>query len=364
MKLKTLIISLSLTFPLVSCIQEEAPNSEADIISCMIPGEILKAEPEIDNTSVTLLVKSDANITQLSPTFGLTPGATISPENGGTYDFTTPKEFTVTSQDRQWSKTYTVSCLVSGVNTEYHFENTRKEPNKARYEIFYDLSPNNEILDWASGNGGYAITNVAKNEKDYPTSQSDDGYIGKCAKLVTRSTGSLGALARMYIAAGNLFIGTFDALNAMTNALKATKFGKPFEHVPTYLSGYYKYKAGEEFSVNGKIVPGRKDQCDIYAIFYETDEKVKTLDGTNALDSPNLISVARITDQKETDEWTHFYLPFVTLSGKTIDPEKLKAGKYNISVVFSSSIRGDYFEGAVGSTLYIDEVNIISKDTE
>ena len=51
--------------------------------------------------------------------------------------------------------------------------------------------------------------------------------------------------------------------------------GRPFDHVPTYLSGYYKYKAGESYKVNGEEVKGKKDQCDIYAIFYETDENVK-----------------------------------------------------------------------------------------
>ena len=102
--------------------------------------------------------------------------------------------------------------------------------------------------------------------------QDDNGYVGKCAKLVTRSTGSFGSGFGMPIAAGNLFIGTFDLLNAIPDARKGTRLGRPFDHVPTYLSGYYKYKAGESYKVNGEEVKGKKDQCDIYAIFYETDE--------------------------------------------------------------------------------------------
>lgn len=54
-----------------------------------------------------------------------------------------------------------------------------------------------------------------------------------------------------------------------------------------------------------------KDQCDIYAIFYETDNNHEMLDGYNALTSPKLISVARIEDPKETDQWTEFNLPFI-----------------------------------------------------
>lgn len=148
-------------------------------------------------------------------------------------------------------------------------------------------------------------------------------------------------------------------LNAIPDARKGTRLGRPFDHVPTYLSGYYKYKAGESYKVNGEEVKGKKDQCDIYAIFYETDENVKYLDGFNGLTSPNLISVARISDQKETDEWTHFYIPFVAKPGKVIDKDKLAKGGYQLSIVFSSSLKGDVFEGAEGSTLWIDEVEII-----
>ena len=82
------------------------------------------------------------------------------------------------------------------------------------------------------------------------------------------------------------------------------------------------------------------------------------MDGTNAFTSDHLISVARINDARETDEWTEFNIPFVTKEGKTIDAQKLKDGKYNVAIVFSSSIRGDLFEGAEGSTLYIDEVEL------
>ena len=85
--------------------------------------------------------------------------------------------------------------------------------------------------------------------------QDDNGYVGKCAKLVTRSTGSFGSGFGMPIAAGNLFIGTFDLLNAIPDARKGTRLGRPFDHVPTYLSGYYKYKAGGISDLDLDAVP-------------------------------------------------------------------------------------------------------------
>ncbi|MEG2514336.1 MAG: PCMD domain-containing protein, partial [Bacteroidaceae bacterium] len=61
----------------------------------------------------------------------------------------------------------------------------------------------------------------------------------------------------------------------------------------------------------------------------------------------------------EPNEWTKFELPFVMKKGKTIDKEKLKNNKYSIAIVFTSSIEGAYFRGAIGSTLYIDEVELV-----
>ena len=359
MKLTRLLTCLFLSIMGMSCIQDEAPNAEADILTCTVPADILRRDPIITNDKITLMVKSNTDLLKQSPEFTLTPGASISPASGTTLDFSEPQYYTVVSEDGQWKKRYEVSYVITGIGTQYSFEKVRHE-GKAGYDVFYETDDNgNTIMDWASGNPGFALTDVNAPRDTFPTLSSDKGYEDNCVRLVTRSTGDFGSRLGMPIAAGNLFMGTFDILSAVTNALKATKFGMPFEYVPTYLTGYYKYKAGPDFSESGKIVPGKKDMFDIYAIFYETTDDVKMLDGTNKFSHPNLISVARIEDAKETDEWTQFYLPFNMRPGKTIDRDKLKAGKYNVAIVFSSSIEGDLFNGAVGSTLYIDEVELI-----
>ena len=362
MKMRNLIVCFLLGLLSVSCIQDEALNAEADILTCKVSGDILKTEPEIDNESVTLTVKSGVDIKHLAPEFTITPGATIVPASGTVADFTIPQQYTVTSEDGKWSKTYVVRCLVSGISTDYHFEHVTMEPKYGRYQIFYDYLANGDSVVWASGNGGFSLTGVAKDPLDFPTMQDENGYKGKCAKLVTRSTGSFGAGFGMPIASGNLFIGTFDLLSAIPDARKATRLGRVFDHVPTSISGYYKYKAGPKYMRDGKEIAGMKDQCDIYAIFFETDENVKYLDGFNGLTSPNLISVARVSGLQETDEWTHFYIPFVAKPGKLIDKEKLANGGYKLAMVFASSLKGDVFEGAEESTLWIDEIEIAHAD--
>lgn len=366
-KVACLILYLLLGITLVSCIRDEALNAEADILTCTVAGDILKRDPIIENNKIVLMVTADADLTHQAPEFTLTPGATISPASGTERDFTVPQSYTVTSEDGNWKKDYLVTYIVAGISSEYHFEHVKEHRSSLlnyTYHIFYENDSEGKwVMDWASGNAGFALTGAGTADPaSFPTSSSTGGKEGNCVKMETKSTGDFGFQLGMPIAAGNLFLGTFSTVDALNNPLKATKLGVPFEYVPTYLKGYYMYKAGEVYKdQDGKVVQDKKDAWDVYALFYETDENTKTLDATNRFDHPNLISIARLDDKdrKETDKWTEFYLPFVTKPGKSVDKDKLKAGKYNVAIVFSSSIEGDYFRGAVGSTLYIDEVELI-----
>lgn len=375
MKLKTWMFVCLLSVLAAACIKDEAPNAEADIVTCTLSGDVLNRDPIIENNKVTLYVKKTTNVGALAPEFTLTPGATITPASGTTLDFTRPQSYIVTSEDRKWQKTYSVEVTTSGItNTRYGFENVRffsDTSGEPKYQIFYETDQyGKEIMTWASGNPGFALTGQIVDYTGYPTYSIEQGMKGKCLGLTTRRTGNLGNIMNMPLAAGNLFIGTFDVINALTNPLTSTRFGEPFYYVPTYLKGYYKYTSGDTFyeldeSASDKLRPvtGRRDICDIYAIFYESTDDVPTLDGTNMLTSPNLVAVARISDAHETEEWTAFYLPFEFIGGRTVDNAKLAEGKYNLAIVFSSSIRGDYFEGAPESTLLIDEVELGYEDT-
>ena len=52
----------------------------------------------------------------------------------------------------------------------------------------------------------------------------------------------------------------------------------------------------------------------------------------------------------------------VALPSIEIDDTKLQNGKYKLGIVLSSSVDGAYFRGAVGSTLYVDELELICKE--
>lgn len=368
MNLRKLILPTILTGTALisSCIKDEAPNAEADIVSCIVPEEILKQDPVVKNNSIELMVKPSVDLSRQAPEFTLTDGATIVPPSGTELDFTHPQEYVVTSESGKWKKTYTVTYKTDEIATRYSFEESlvTAESNND-YVVFVDKDTKGGQIEWASGNPGFRLTGVAKTPDDYPTTQDSNGYVGKCAKLVTRDTGSFGRMAGMPMAAGNLFTGSFNVLTALTDAMASTKMGYPFFHKPTMLTGYYKYSAGKVFMTNGEPAPNKHDMFNIYAMFYETSNEMRTMDGsfkTNGYKSPNLVALARIENPQETNEWTKFELPFIYEQGKVIDTEKLKNGGYKVAIVFSSSVNGDTFDGAPDSTLWIDEVELSYED--
>lgn len=372
MRLNKLFILYSLFGILVtSCIKDEAPNAEADITGISFQDDILAnsyidLNPSYDEVlnayPVRINVKEGTDLTALSPIFELTPGATISPASGSSQDFTNPVRYTVTSEDKSWKRVYAVSVReqkASNIPTTFHFEKVRLI--KGKYQQFYE-ELNDDELTWASGNEGFNFAMGSAATDEYPTVQYADGKVGKCVKLETKLTGSLGEMVKMPIAAGNLFIGSFNMLNAISNPLGATRFGTPFYNKPQRLTGYYKYKAGEQFYENGGYT-SRKDMFNIYAIFYEVTKDVDMLDGTlpnNNYGHPNMVALALVSDPHETDKWEYFDIPFdYERYGKKIDEDKLASGGYKISIIFASSKDGATFEGAPGSTLLIDEVELI-----
>lgn len=369
MKIKSVIAGIMLCLAVTSYIQNEALNVEAAIDGCS-GSDIQQCLIDPNEFTVQLYASRAADPSKININFNLPAGASIVPvqrftEDGiNTYNFKdeNPRLFKVTSEDGAFSATYTIRLWQTEMPFTYDFE-TLSSDNP--YHKFTEDNPSSGTiirrLELASGNPGFELTKMAKAPDGYPTVQVNGGVDGgKCVKLETKDTGSFGSMVKMYIAAGNLFIGSFEVGQALSgNAMKATHFGFPFFYYPLRLEGWYKYKAGPTFSSKGKPVEGRKDECDIYGVLYETDDNVQFLDGSTSLNSPNIVALARnIKELPETDIWKQFNFKFEPQNGKSIDPDKLGKGIYKLAIVFSSSVDGAKFEGAVGSTLYIDKVTI------
>lgn len=353
-----------LSLYLVSCIQEEALNVEAAIDGCK-GSNIQLVSINNEKKEIEIYVPDGTDISQQELIFELPDGATVSTsdkqsnDNPPLYDFSVNnnRKFIVTSEDKSNSAEYNINIYTMELPLLYSFENLVSDDP---YDILY-LSDSSKKLQWASGNPGFKLTGMGNNKKDYPTLQITEGKKGYCVKLETKDTGSFGSGAGMPIASGNLFIGTFDLSNALSKPLEATQFGYPFTKNPTRMTGYYKYKAGPQMTNADKQPIEGKDKFDIYAVMYEAEKSDFFLNGENSLNDNSIVKLARISSEnaKETDEWTSFDIPFEMMNGKSINNEDLKNGKYKLAIVLSSSVRGAYFIGAIGSTLYVDELEII-----
>lgn len=369
---------------LTSCVKEEARNKECDILSAWVEGDELsghfidkgqmrKGDISSAETQILFTVRSLLMLPrQLSVYFDITPGATIEPANGSMQDFTSgPVTYTVTSEDGQWQRQYKVAftelSLPSFRFSFEHVEETEKsELFSYSYHVFYELGSDGQRQDiWASGNRGAALTLPNSDPYGFPTYSAGDGYEGKSVCLQTISTGKLGEAMRKPIAAGNLFLGKFIVEKVLSEPLRSTQFGTPVDRDPVRVTGYYKYQPGARFTdVNMREVAGRTDEGSIYAIFYknkDADGNDYYLYGDDVEDfgklrqNPNVLKVAQVEQLRTTDQWTRFEMFF---EGQEADEVELADKKYSLALVFSSSKTGAQFEGAVGSTLYIDEVEV------
>ncbi len=417
---KICAVGLTAAIGITSCIQEEALNTECDILTCTVPESILESPVVVDNNTVTLRIRPTGDISQLAPEFTVTEGATITPASGTPQDFLNAENhtvyYTVTSQDGEWSKKYPVRVVQKEIPSVYKFNGIHLNPGEGdagnKYSIFVEIDESGEeVMTWASGNPGFEFCGVAVKDaqKDYgypddpltykqhiwkyfPTravyaddvvlkKNAEDGYTyfynpdGTYAKpefirLTTCSTGSFGAIVGMPIAAGNLFQGFFDLGQAIGNARGATKFGEPYHYVPVRLQGRYRYKAGKVFTDKyGRVVPDKKDIFSIYALFFESEPgKVDYIDGyihEKNFQHENLVSIAMVGDERESDEWVTFDVPFEkAVNGRELDRDKLGQGVYKVGIVISSSLDGDVFEGAVGSTLDIADLKLVNENEE
>lgn len=375
-----LVVLLSAGTFLTSCIKDEPLNAECDMEEAFIhtnapldlfynASDTLVRVPYSDNT-VVFSVRRQADLTRLAPRFRLTEGATISPENGSEHDFSQgPVTYRVTSEDGQWHRDYEVrfNHVVKMENTtvNFDFEHFNLEAKENRYYEWHNLLEDGTLgNDWATGNPGFRLSKSSAQPEEYPTVPMQEGYDGYGVQLTTRDTGGFGVMVNMRLAAGNLFLGSFDVTQALKDAMRATAFGVPFDKQPRKFSGYYKYTPGPKFQdKQGKEVAGREDRAAIYAVLYrnhDAEGNAVTLFGDNVKSSDLIVAIADLGPVGPTPEWTAFELTFDYL--QEVDLDLLANRGYNLAVVASSSEEGDKFEGAIGSTLCVDKFSIVCEE--
>lgn len=376
------LLTLAVSVFTTSCFGDEPDYCEADIEMVSIHVD----EPEAffyqltdsmqqvlsTDTAITFTVRSDADVSALAPKLTLTPGATVVPASGSVQDFTNgPVHYIVTSQDGQWQRHYTVSVVPTAVILAdtlcYDFEHFELETAKQRYYTWHNVLPDGTLgNDWATANAGYRLSMSTAQPMDYPTTPIIDGFDGAGVCLKTCDTGPFGKMANKRLAAGNMFLGTFDIGIAMSDHLHATRFGIPFADTPQRFTGYYTYEPGPTVQdFYGNAIDGRTDSASVYAVFYRNHDargNEVVLYGDNILSSDLIVAIANMGYVAPTSQWTPWDVKFEYR--EAIDEQLLANHGYSLAIVFSSSASGGDFIGAIGSRLCVDKVRLICTHEE
>lgn len=204
----------------------------------------------------------------------------------------------------------------------------------------YDNGPWNTSSNsyWSSGNNTFT--------SDLCVRKEENG--NSIAYLKTQT--AVGKLA-----AGNAFTGSFEM--DIWNQSGTVTLGKPFSARPSHFRGRYKYKPETVGDYAGKIPNGSLDQCAIYIILLTKPIAINTAE-QSTLDwktyyKDEIVAYAELqsSDNMTTTEWTPFYLK--------LEYQKTDKKPSYIGVMCSSSKYGDYFQGAKGSELSIDDFELI-----
>lgn len=162
------------------------------------------------------------------------------------------------------------------------------------------------------------------------------------------------SFAVVKFAAGNIFSGKFAKFESFTAYLD---WGVPFTSRPYSLAGWYDYNPGIVDHVDKNKYPdmlGKPDFMHLQVALIADDSA-----GPVVVDSskpgkpdfktdPRVIAHSEIVSDVDTDGYIEFDLPLEYRDNRT---------PAYVIIVASASYRGDYFTGAVGSTLYIDAFN-------
>ena len=159
-------------------------------------------------------------------------------------------------------------------------------------------------------------------------------------------------------AAGNLYTGEF--LGTSLSPIGARlNWGVPFTARPKALKGYYAYSpkiidyAREPY----KDLIGETDQCQLLVILTDMEAPF-TVDTANNIfmdqssDNGNIIAYAKFESPEDTGgKYREFNLELEYWRPDAVP-------KYAI-VIACASYLGNYFAGAVGSTMYVDEFEFV-----
>lgn len=344
----------------VTCIK--STDTESAVLSFSLEDPIMVKPPIIDGTSILLEVANGTTLNDLQnlvPTIEISNRATISMAIGSEMNFSKGAiSFTVTAGDGKTKTEYQVMPIIFGQN-KFGFEDWMVENPTSTLARQYSRPL---FGGWSTCNSPLVLMMLLGQQVDrMSVTQTAEAYSGNSAARIETLGTKGGSSLYPKIVSGSMFIGKF--VTDMNNTLNSTKFGVLYNKKPLAVKGYYKYTPGAEFHrcpdpskySQTVIETTTIDECAINAILYDVTDDEDYITGVNTYESDRIVAVATLADGTAKDKYTPFNIGLKYK--KAFDSSR----KYRLSIICSSSKWGDTFSGAPGSSLYIDDVEIISE---
>jgi len=358
-----LIIALLVSVILqTSCIQDELPNIEVDItnITSIDPGFV---KAVINENSVSVFVDTTkSKLDNLNLIIEISEGATISPDPSTIHDYSSAQYFEIVSENNEWMKTWEVNTRVVSEDfpTVYNFNNWYN-PAYTAYMIPTEKvtsgTKEENLFIWATTNSSMSIVLawIYGQSLDYThfgVCPTDNAVDGKALKLETLDIHYI--TAQMPYVSGTTYIGEFDGTEGDPNM--GTHFGTPFNRKPLRLKGMYDYQPQTILSTQ------KTDAAMIKAVLFRVTKDSDYLNGYEILDmhGPRIVGYTEFYPNAATDGYIPFDLEFTY--NEEVDPEAMDNWQYAMTVYFTSSKDGYQFVGAGGTTLLIDNVELICEE--
>lgn len=334
-----------------SCIKEDkfGLSSFKEIKTFTIQGQAGGTTINQDERSIVVPMGEDSDITQLAPSLiEISNLATVSPAQGETRDFTDPVIYTVTAEDGSRAD-WTVTVAPAVPNPQL--------PNSDFDQWFpvSDYFQPGESADnsiWDTANRAVAIAGDAN------TTREDLGGGDFAAKMT-----SVAAPLLVRMAAATMFTGEFTTgFPSATDPRSNIDFGTPFTGRPSAFRVDYRYLPGDSYEdADGTALPGG-DQCDIYVLLEKRiDDQIERI-GTGWFRSDGEVTdfttlevdikYGELTSADPEFAYANIRSDEGEVWGDPNDPVT------HITVVFSSSALGDFFTGAIGSELWVNNFEL------
>ncbi|TDQ19023.1 putative glycosyl hydrolase or carbohydrate binding protein [Algoriphagus boseongensis] len=347
------------TIFLFSCVKEDffGLSNYGNIKSIVVSNQASNPVINTNEFTVEVEIPAGVDLSNISiQSLELSSFATADKQVGDKLDLREPQQILVRAEDGSLH-TWTITSFVASATPQLNNGNLNQWYKTG--SDYYEPGKDAASTIWGTGNPGTQILNKLA------TVPFDLGNGNLAAQMITLDNGRLAGTFGAPISAGSIFTGVFDSDKIdPSNPQAAIDFGTPFSGRPEKLRLKYKYQAGEVNKDKQGNELGYPDMLDIYALLEirlgGKTERLATAWFRSSNNQADMIVLEIPFTYGELDSTFPDYMKPVDQAYVSSDSAAFVLPTHIIFVA-SSSFDGANFSGAIGSTLIIDDVEMVYK---